>query len=135
MQQMLPPGAAIDASGNSTQDPAAVQAGGGILPFGGHKGYALSLAIQAMCLLSVTGIEQPDDSGYLQITFDPELLVPAAQYKQVVAALIDSVRSAPHLPGIDEVRVPSERAFAQREKARLTGIALDRRLYDRITAL
>ncbi len=36
----LPPGAAVDAEGRPTDDPAKVAA---LLPFGGHKGYALSL--------------------------------------------------------------------------------------------
>lgn len=36
----LPPGAAVDHEGNPTTDPAQVAA---LLPFGGHKGYAMSL--------------------------------------------------------------------------------------------
>lgn len=36
----LPPGAAVDAAGNPTTDPAQVAA---LMPFGGHKGYGMSL--------------------------------------------------------------------------------------------
>jgi L-2-hydroxycarboxylate dehydrogenase (NAD+) len=36
----LPPGAAVDAAGNPTTDPNEVAA---LLPFGGHKGYGMSL--------------------------------------------------------------------------------------------
>ncbi len=38
--KMLPPGAAVDADGNPTDDPNKVAA---LLPFGGHKGYGMSL--------------------------------------------------------------------------------------------
>ncbi len=38
--KQLPPGAAVDAQGNPTTDPAAVVA---LLPFGGHKGYGMAL--------------------------------------------------------------------------------------------
>lgn len=39
-EKMLPPNAAVDKDGNPTQDPNEVAA---LLPFGGHKGYGLSL--------------------------------------------------------------------------------------------
>src|SRR5690606_13135376 len=38
--KMLPPGAAVDKDGNPTNDPNEVAA---LLPFGGHKGYGMSL--------------------------------------------------------------------------------------------
>jgi LDH2 family malate/lactate/ureidoglycolate dehydrogenase len=38
--KQLPPGAAVDANGKETSDPSQVKA---LLPFGGHKGYGLSL--------------------------------------------------------------------------------------------
>ena len=51
---MLPPGTILDGRGEPTTDPAAFYADppGVILPFGGHKGYALSLFT---CLLSGLG--------------------------------------------------------------------------------
>ncbi|MEY4243592.1 MAG: hypothetical protein RLZZ245_1177 [Verrucomicrobiota bacterium] len=43
--KMLPPGAAVDAKGQATTDPNEVAA---LLPFGGHKGYGMSLLNEIM---------------------------------------------------------------------------------------
>jgi L-2-hydroxycarboxylate dehydrogenase (NAD+) len=42
---LLPPGIAVDSEGRMTLDPQQVLAGGAMSPFGGHRGYALALAI------------------------------------------------------------------------------------------
>lgn len=137
LKQLLPEGAAIDASGLATRDPAAVRAGGGILPFGGHKGYGLSLTIQALCLLAGAALPQGrvQEAAFLFMVFDPGLLIPAEQFKQYLADLLECVRSTPRQPGVDEIRIPSERAFRDRARRRVEGIAFERRLYDRIKAL
>lgn len=46
--RMLPPGVGVDAAGEPTTDPAAVLAGGALVPFGGHKGSALSMMIELL---------------------------------------------------------------------------------------
>jgi LDH2 family malate/lactate/ureidoglycolate dehydrogenase len=48
----LPPGTGFDANGNPTRDARAVANDGGVAPFGGHKGYGLSFAVQALGLLA-----------------------------------------------------------------------------------
>lgn len=44
----LPPGVGVDRDGNPTTDPGAVLDGGALLPFGGHKGSALSMMIELL---------------------------------------------------------------------------------------
>lgn len=136
LQQLLPEGSAIDAQGRPTRDPAAALAGG-ILPFGGHKGYGLSLTIQALGLLA--GAAMPhgrvQDFAFLFVVFDPALLVSPAQFKSQLAELISRVKATPRQPGIEAIRVPSERAFEERERRRIEGIVLERRLHERIAAL
>jgi delta1-piperideine-2-carboxylate reductase len=46
--RLLPPDTGLDRHGHATDDPSAVLAGGGILPFGGHKGAALSLMVEVL---------------------------------------------------------------------------------------
>ena len=136
LQQLLPEGAAIDAQGRPTRDPVAALAGA-ILPFGGHKGYGLSLMIQALGLLAGAALPrgQVRDFGFLFVVFDPGLLIPPAQFKQHLAELIAEVKRTPRQPGVDEIRIPSERAFRERARRRREGIVLARSLYDRINAL
>ena len=46
--RMLPPGMGVDAKGDPTCDPRAILDGGALVPFGGHKGSAISLMIELM---------------------------------------------------------------------------------------
>jgi LDH2 family malate/lactate/ureidoglycolate dehydrogenase len=124
---LLPEGVAIDSEGEPSRDPAAVMQGGALLPFGGHKGYGLALVIQALGLLDgSTDVDDPQRSGYLLQLFKPELLVPAEQYRRTVSALLDRVKSTPRQPGMNEIRIPSERGFRERERLSREGITIDR---------
>ena len=136
LSEPLPEGVAVDAQGLPTRDAAAALAGG-ILPFGGHKGYGLSLMIQALGLAAGAALPRGrvQDFGFLFVVFDPGLLVPPEQFKQQLAELIRQVKSTPRQPGVEEIRIPSQRAFQERRRRCLEGMVLERRLYDSIIAL
>ena len=138
LNQLLPEGVAIDPEGHPTRDPVAALAGS-ILTFGGHKGFGLSLMTQAMGLLAGTPLTngKSADFGFVFIVFDPELLMPLPQFKQYLSSLLCEIKATPLQPGVDEIRIPSERAFAERDARRKqgTGITFDRRIYDRLNAL
>jgi L-2-hydroxycarboxylate dehydrogenase (NAD+) len=132
----LPEDVAIDAKGHPTQDPVAALAGA-ILPFGGHKGYGLSFAIQALSLLGGAALTrgEPQDFAFLFLVFDPQLLLPGADFERHLDELIARVKATPRQPGVDEIRIPSERAYAERERRRIEGIDLERTIYERIRSL
>ncbi len=121
--ELLPEGVAIDSEGVPTRDPATALAGC-LLPFGGHRGYVLSFAIQALGLLC--GATRPrgqvQDYGFLFLAIDPNIMLPVAQLKQEMTELVDRMRATPTAPGVDAIRIPSERAFAERARR----IAADR---------
>ena len=134
--QPLPEGVAIDSHGRPTRDPVAGLAGA-ILAFGGHKGSGLSFAIQALGLLGGAARTRGEvqDYGYLFVVFDPGLLMPVDEFQRQLDELIAKVKATPRQPGVDEIRIPSERAYAERERRRVEGIAFERVLYERIRAL
>ncbi len=134
--EKLPDGVAIDGQGHPTTDPAEALRGG-ILPFGGHKGYGLSCMIQSVCLLAGAAMPRGrvQDYGFLFIVFDPELLMPLGQFKQQLETLLGLIKGAPCQPGVSEIRISSERAFAEREKRRKEGISLERDVYEAIKSL
>ena len=139
LNQLLPPGVAIDAAGMPTLD-AAEALKGAILPLGGtqaHKGYGLAFMIQAFGLLGGTGLKQgrAQHFGFLFIVFNPGLLMPHEQFEGQLAELIGSMKSTPCKPGTDEIRIPSERAFRARAQSLQEGVFLERRLYERLIAL
>lgn len=107
---------------------------GGVFPFGGHKGYGLSLAIQALGLLTGSRARNGDvsDFGYFLIAFDPELLMPREQFTEQLDELLAKVRNLPRQPGVDEVRIPSERGFREREIRRRQGLVVNRRVVERL---
>jgi len=134
--EQLPAGAAVDSKGVPTTDPLAALAGG-ILTFGGHRGYGLSVTIQALGLLAGAAMPrgQLQDFAFLFLVFDPALLVPREQFQTQLAELLERIRSTATQPGNHRVRVPSERAFAERARRRESGIELERVLYERLNAL
>jgi LDH2 family malate/lactate/ureidoglycolate dehydrogenase len=138
LQTLLPEGVAIDKDGKPTRDPVAALAGG-ILTFGGHKGFGLSLITQAMGLLAGAPLThgQVQDFAFLFIVFDPGLLMPPEDCKRYLAQLVANIKATPTQPGVEEIRIPSERAFEERERRRADGyrFTLDSRIHERIVAL
>ncbi|MBV8738197.1 MAG: Ldh family oxidoreductase [Alphaproteobacteria bacterium] len=132
--QLLPEGVAIDAQGLPTRDPAAARQGA-LLPFGGYKGYGLGFIVQALGVLAGSAIDPDGDDGYLFIVFNPELLVPLADFKREVTDLIGRIKNVPTAPGVAEIRIPGERAFKSRERLSREGIEVDRLVYDALAAL
>jgi LDH2 family malate/lactate/ureidoglycolate dehydrogenase len=132
----LPEGVGVDKNGAPTQD-AKEATLGGVLPFGGHKGFGLSLAIQTMGLLAGAALPRGNvqDYGFLFITFSPDLLMPAGQFADQVTELIQTIKATPRQDGVDEIRIPSERAFQQRERRRREGIVLEQKVVDALKAL
>jgi LDH2 family malate/lactate/ureidoglycolate dehydrogenase len=128
--QMLPEGVGFDADGNPTRDARAVAQDGGVTAFGGHKGYGLSFAIQALGLLA--GAEA-QGYGFLFIAVDPAILLP--DFPARMAELVARIKATPRQPGVDAIRIPSERAFREREQRRVEGIVLDRKVVEALNAL
>ena len=132
----LPEGIAIDSKGAPTTDPNAALKGG-VFPFGGHRGYALSLGIQAMCLLagSARAYKPHQDYAFMFLVFDPEVLMPRSEFETALQELIENIRSTPPLDPNEPVRIPSERAFRERERNRSAGIPLAQEVHRRLLAL
>ena len=78
---------------------------------------------------------QVQDYGFLFIAFDPGLLIPVEQFTQQVSDLIARLKATPRQPGVEEIRIPSERAFRERERRRLEGIVLERKVVEALNAL
>jgi LDH2 family malate/lactate/ureidoglycolate dehydrogenase len=132
--ELLPEGVAIDAEGRPTRDPASARKGA-LLPFGGYKGYVLAFAMQALGVLAGSGSDVEKSYGYLMIAMKPDLLVPLEEFRRDMTAMIDRIKATPRAAGVEEIRIPSERAFREREANRAKGIDIDRHIYDQLAAL
>lgn len=134
LNKALPEGVALDADGQPTTDAKQAKAGA-LLPFAGHKGFALALAMQALGVLAGSGLNAARDYGYLLMVMRPDLLLPLEDFKRDVSATLERIKSVPLQPGVAEIRLPFERASQERIKNRRAGIAIDRSIYDALVDL
>jgi LDH2 family malate/lactate/ureidoglycolate dehydrogenase len=132
--QQLPDGVALDAAGEPTREPKAARQGV-LLPFGGHKGFGLGLMVQALGVLAGSGWDLDRDNGYLFILFNPELLLPLADYQRHLDDLVERVRSVPRQKGVDRIRLPSERAFETRARLLRDGLEIDSAVHEALLRL
>lgn len=130
----LPEGVAIDVHGQPTTDPVAA-AEGAVLHFAGYRGFVIGLAVQALGVLAGADRSPNHDYGYLLVAMRPDLLLPLEEYRISIAVTLDRIRSTPTLPGFDEIRMPSERAFRERRRRAKEGIEIDRHIWESLQAL
>jgi len=138
---LVPDGCIIDARGRPTNDPKVFYADppGAILPFGGHKGYALGMLCEVLAgALTGGGCSDPNEkrvaNGMLSIVMDPALFRPDDGFDAEVRRFIDFVRgSAPVAPG-GEILVPGEPEARTRAKRLRDGLDLDETTWGQIVA-
>ena len=125
----LPPGSLLDPEGRPTIDPHDLYAGGVLLPFALHKGYALSFMIDALSV-ALSGADEPDargpggfESGAFFLAVDPQTFGPFDRWNQALERLAQRVRSVPPAPGFAEVLIPGEPESRARA-ARAVAIAI-----------
>jgi LDH2 family malate/lactate/ureidoglycolate dehydrogenase len=132
----LPEGTGFDENGEPTRD-AAKALKGGVAPWGGHKGYGLSFCIQALGLIAgaALGRSVVNDYGFLFIAIDPNLTQPDNAFQRQMSELVETIKSLPKQDGVDEIRIPSERAFHERARRRIEGIVVEKKIVDMLEAL
>ena len=132
----LPEGVGFAEHGRPTTDAAAALRGG-VATFGGHKGYGLSFAVQALGLLAGAALTRGEvqDYGFLFWALDPDLMLPGGDFKRQMAELVTRIKATPRQPGVDEIRIPSERAYRVRAQRLNEGIVLERTLVDALKTL
>lgn len=114
--EKIPGNIALDAEGNPTIDPQAALKGS-ILPFGAHKGYALSFMIEILAGplvraafgTAVTGTANPQKictKGDLIMAIDPSIFVDVEQFKKEVDDFVAEIKESDNvfIPGDMEVR-------------------------------
>ena len=125
--ERLPPGMGVDSLGQPTQDPKAILEGGALLPFGGHKGSALSMMVELLAAALTGGnfsfefnwSEHPGArtpwTGQLVIVIDPSKTA-----GQSFAERSQELVRQMHAAGLR--RLPGDRRHRTRAKSELIGI-------------
>ena len=136
LNEPLREGVGFDEQGRASIDAAAVLKGG-VAPFGGHKGYGLSFAIQALGILAGAALARGEvrDYGFLFWAIDPNVMLPGGDFPRQMAEYVRQIKATPRQPGVSEIRIPSERAFRERDQRRREGIVLERKVVESLRAL
>lgn len=123
----------MDKDGNTSADPAVVvKQGGSLLPVGGldhgHKGFSLAVLVEALTqgLGGFGRADRPSGTSvslYLQV-IDPDAFGGSGDFIRQMQFLAESCRAAQPLPGGAPVRMPGDRAAAQKRDAAQHGILL-----------
>jgi uncharacterized oxidoreductase len=121
----MPPGVILDKAGQPTTNPHDFYDNGYLLPFAGHKGYALSLAV---CLFAgLAGNFNPETQGisgaYLQV-INIAAFVPLAVYQQNVRNFLDGMKSLPPGESVAEILVPGEPEYRSRRQRLAEGVPI-----------
>jgi len=139
----LPGGVAVDENGQPTTDAnAAVR--GAISPFGGAKGYALSVALEALVALLTRTALGPDVRGTLDATerctkgdvfiaIDPRAV--GAADTAALDAYLTLLRRSDPAPGHEAVTVPGDRARSAREQSLAGGVPVLSATWERVLAI
>jgi LDH2 family malate/lactate/ureidoglycolate dehydrogenase len=111
---------------------------GAILPFAGHKGYALGTAVQALSVLA-GGDAIPEhfgNFGFFFMLVRRDLFVSGEQYDQRIEELVEAIRSTPPKDGGDAVRVPGQGSAERRREALSRGtIEIPKEVHDALLEL
>ena len=138
--ERLPAGMGVDGLGQATQDPKAILEGGALLPFGGHKGSALSMMVELLAAALTGGnfsfefdwSNHPGAktpwTGQLLIVIDPSKAAgqPFAERSE------ELVRQ---MHGVGLKRLPGDRRHLQRARSLTEGIVLDEQTLAQLRAL
>ncbi len=133
----IPQGLAIDKEGHSATDPTMARQGA-LLPMAGHKGYALGLMAQLLsgALTGAAGLPvRHEDYGALFIAIQPDALGTASQYHAEVEKVVRAIKSSRRAEGFDEILIPGERAYREREKRKREGIPVEDVLWRELQSL
>jgi uncharacterized oxidoreductase len=133
--KLVPEGVLIDQRGNPTRDPNVMYAEphGALLPFGGHKGYALAVATELLAAALSGGPSiQPANprlggiiNNMFTILVDPAKLAGVDWLRREFDGFIDYVKASPPANASEPVLVPGDpERRSEAERAR-SGITVD----------
>ena len=146
-KQKIPTTWALDKHGQPTDDPNAAAHQGLIQPFGGYKGYGLSLFIDVLTgVLTGSGFSTYINSLYQQIDKPSGIahtcaavridgFIPLAAFRRRMDEIIGLMRACPKAAGTERIFVPGEIEFEMERRRRAEGIPLNEELAGELKAL
>ena len=143
-KEPLPPGWIVDKAGSPSTNAEDFFDGGGYLPFGGHKGYALMVGAEFLGRIfsgsdayAEKGRGGPvmSHQGVTMILLKADLFQSQADCSKNADELLRRIRSVPPAPGFTEVQVPGDPEQRTRAKRVREGIPIPEELWRELTGM
>jgi len=142
-KQPIPLGWLLDKNGNPTTDPNAQSEGGVMLPLGGpegHKGYALSFAVETLAAVLPGlgfGVDPKGrhNDGTFMLAIDPGAFSPADEFKAQVEGFVRYLKQTPPAKGFEEVLYPGEIEYRTSQRRGREGIPIEDSTWGRLTEI
>ena len=142
--ERLPDGVAVGPDGLPTTDPERATQGA-LTPFGGHKGFGLCLVLGLLAgpllgakvgkPLGQAVREGHYDKGELIVAFDPAAFGDPDTFQQAVRSHLDEVKASRKASGIDDIRIPGERAQAERARRLKEGVPIEAEVWREVATI
>ena len=134
--EALPPGVAFDADGNPTVDGRAA-ARGGVAALAHIKatGWPSRSRPWACSPARRSRAARCRITGFCSWLSIPGTLLPGNPFAAQMSGLVKAIQTTPRRPGVEEIRIPSQRAFRERERHRAEGILIDTAVIAALEAL
>ena len=133
----VPPGTILNSAGQPTTNVEDFFGGGLLLPFAGHKGYAMSVIVELLAVGLSAGeqVRPPEPGACLQVlAIDPSALRPAEEFTAYVEAVANRLKATPPASGSTEVLLPGEPEARTRGQRSRDGIPVPERTWSAILA-
>lgn len=139
--EKMPEGLLQDHAGNPATDPAAVinEPKGSLLPFGGHKGFALSMMVDLLTA-GLSGGFMPPGPDSAKTTnnavialWNPAFFAGAAHMQAEAEKYLAHLRATKPKDPAHPVRIPGERAAATMKERRRNGVPIDDAFAERLS--
>ncbi|EGL7940775.1 Ldh family oxidoreductase [Salmonella enterica] len=130
-------GLALDKEEHITTDPHKIE---NLLPFGGHKGSGIALAIDALTgvlmganfsnhIVRMYGdYDKMRKLASLVIVIDPQMLGNPL-FSSIMSTMVNELRAVKPMPGVDKVLAPNDPQIAYKEKCLKEGIPVAEGIY------
>jgi ureidoglycolate dehydrogenase (NAD+) len=138
----LPPNSALTKEGESTTDPNRAEI---LLPLGGPKGSGLGFMFEMLAsVLATAPIQAPAlgperrkslSQNMAILAVDVATFRPIVDFARDADALAAVIKSLPRQAGVDEIRLPGERAARTEAARRKSGIPIPGKLWDELRAM
>lgn len=143
--ETVPDGWLIDADGNPTNDVDDFYGvlPGALLPFGGiaaHKGFGLSFVIDILSgALTGAGCSRDSEArvgnGLFVMAINIASFADVSDFNEEVKRFIAYIKSAKKSPGVEEILIPGERGFREKNRQSHEGILIDDNTWTAIQAV